>query len=56
MTQEQFDRERRYCTAMAIARELADAGILLARELRHYETILAKKYLPAIGRFVRENP
>jgi hypothetical protein len=49
MTQEQFDRELRYCIAMAIVREMVSAGLLLPKEIRHIETILAKKYLPIMG-------
>jgi hypothetical protein len=41
---------------MAIVRELVEAGVLLAKESRQIETILAKKYLPSIGRYLRENP
>lgn len=50
MTGEQFDRERRYCAAMAVVREMLDAGILSPKEYRHIETILAAKYLPMLGR------
>ena len=52
MSQEQFDRERRYCAAMAIIRELFDAGLMLPKELRHYETILARKYSPSLARLL----
>jgi hypothetical protein len=49
MSQEQFDRERRYCAAMAIVRELLNAGIIATRDYRHYETILARKYSPSLA-------
>ena len=52
MSQEQFDRERRYCAAMAIVREMVDAGILLPKESRHIETILARKYSPTLARLL----
>jgi len=56
MTQEQFDRERRYCVAMSIVREMLGSGALSAREYRQIETILAGKYRPSIGRFLCGNP
>jgi hypothetical protein len=49
MTQEQFERERRYCIMMTIIREMVSAGLLLPKEIRHLETIIAKKYLPVMG-------
>ena len=56
MTQEQFDRERRYCVTMAIMREMLDRGILTAKEYRQMETIFAGKYRPSIGHFLFVNP
>jgi len=53
MTQEQFERERRYCAAMAIVREMVDAGILLPGEIRWIETILARKHLPNLSLMFR---
>jgi len=55
MTQEQFDRERRYCVTMAIVREMLGRGILTARECRQIETILAGKFRPSIGHFLYGN-
>ena len=56
MTQEQFDRERRYCVTMAIIGEMLGRGILTEREYRQIETILAGKIRPSIGRFLGGNP
>jgi len=50
VSQEQFERERRYCAAMAIVREMAEAGLLLPKESRHIETIIARKYSPTLAR------
>ena len=52
MSQEQFDRERRYYAAMAIVRELFDAGIIVTRDYRQIETILVRKYSPSLGRLL----
>ena len=52
MTEEQFDRERRYCVAMAVVREMFDAGLLLPKELRLLETIFASKFLPVLARLL----
>ena len=49
MSQEQFDRERRYCAAMAIVREMVEAGLLFPKEIRQIETILAHKYSPTLA-------
>ena len=49
MSQEQFDRERRYCAVMAVVREMVEAGLLLPKESRHIETILTRKYSPTLA-------
>ena len=56
MTQEQFDRERRYCVTMTIVRELLSKGILSAKEYHKIGAILAGKFRPPVGHFLYGNP
>jgi len=49
LTEEQFARERKYQTALAVARRMHDAGLLTTDELAAATQLLLEKYLPLIG-------
>lgn len=56
MAQEQFEREQRYCTVMAIVREMLAVGTISAKEYREIETTFAAKYLPVLGPYLTRIP
>ena len=49
MTKEQFARETRYETAMAVARVMLKNGVIDERDFRKIDTILRRKHRPPIG-------
>lgn len=49
MTPEQFDREVRYQTAVALARQMLRAGIISQEDYDRAEALLAAKFLPVLG-------
>ena len=49
MTKEQFDREKRYGAAMALARAMLNKGIITEEEYRRIDTMFTEKYRPLIG-------
>ena len=51
MTREQFDREKKYQAALAIARALLKKGIIDLDDFNKTEEILREKFSPSIGTF-----
>ena len=49
MTQEQFDREKHYGAAMAVARAMLSKGIITQEEYSRIDTMFTEKYRPIIG-------
>ena len=49
MTREQFNREKDYGAAMAVAKAMLRAGLITEREYRKIDTIYRRKYRPIIG-------
>ncbi len=54
MTPEQFDREKKYQAALAIARSLRDNGIIDDDDYAKTEAILREKFSPLLGAFISE--
>ncbi len=51
MTQEQFDREKKYQAALAVARSLLREGIIDDDDFTKVEDVLRRKFCPLIGAF-----
>ena len=51
MTPEQFDREKKYQAALAIARAMLKMGVIDAADFNKTEAILHEKFSPSIGAF-----
>ena len=51
MTSEQFNREKNYQAALAIARAMRKRGIIDDGDLDKIEAIMRLKFCPAIGGF-----
>ncbi len=51
MTHEQFDREKKYQAALAVARRLLRQGIIDADDFNKTEVILRQKFRPFIGSY-----
>ena len=49
MNNEQFERERRYQSAVSVARTMFRRGLITEDELRVIDTILLEKYRPLLG-------
>jgi hypothetical protein len=49
MTSEQFERERRYQSAMSVLRAMNTTGLLTDDELAKADADLRRKYRPVIG-------
>ena len=49
MTQEQFDRQKNYGAAMAVARAMLTKGIITEEEYNKIDTMFTNKYQPLIG-------
>lgn len=49
MTNPQFEREKNYGTAMAIARKLLSEGVISQQDYRKINTMMDKKYAPCLG-------
>jgi len=54
MTQEQFDREKKYQAALAVARTLLKRGIITEDDYAKTEEVLRVKFCPFIGSFLPE--
>ena len=55
MTHEQFDREKKYQAALAVARSLLREGIIDDGDFTKVEDVLRRKFCPFIGAFRPEN-
>ena len=49
MTKEQFDREKKYQAALAVAREMLQKGIINEADFLRIEARLAAKFRPVLG-------
>ncbi len=56
MTAEQFDREKSYGAAVAIAKALHAKGLIDEKEYGKVEAMLIKKYRPLLGGLQIEKP
>lgn len=52
MTPAQFDREKKYQAALAIARSMLEQGVINEEDYLITEQILRKKFRPIIGSFI----
>lgn len=56
MNEKQFDREKNYCAAVAIAKALLSKRLIDEKEYVEVETMLLKKYRPLLGGLQIEKP
>lgn len=49
MTKEQFNREKHYGAAMALAQEMLSKGIITEDDYKVIDTMFTEKYRPLIG-------
>ncbi len=56
MTQEQFEREKAYQAALAVARAMLRQGVIGAGDFDKMEAAFRIKFCPFIGAFVGANP
>jgi hypothetical protein len=54
MTPEQFDREKKYQAALAVARTLLRQGIIDDDDFDKTESILRRKFSPILGSYAPE--
>lgn len=52
MTKEQFDREKKYQAALAVARAMLKQGVIDEADLLRIEAKLAAKFRPVLGGFL----
>lgn len=52
MTKEQFDREKKYQAALAVARDMLRQGVIDESDYIITEEIMRKKFHPVIGSFI----
>ncbi len=55
MTPEQFDREKKYQAALAVARSMLRQGIINDDDFNKTEAILRRKFSPLIGSYYQDN-
>ncbi len=56
MTPEQFDREKKYQAALAVARTMLRQGIINDDDFDKTEAILREKFSPMIGVYTQDKP
>jgi len=56
MTREQFDREKKYQAALAVARAMLKRGVITEVDYAKTEEVLRIKFCPFIGAFQPEKP
>ncbi len=56
MTPEQFDREKKYQAALAVARSMLRQGIINDDDFTKTEAILREKFCPFIGAYTQDKP
>lgn len=52
MTKEQFEREKKYQAALAVARSMLRQGVINEADLRRIEARLKEKFKPVLGGFL----
>ena len=52
MTKEQFEREKKYQAALAVARSMLRQGVINEADLRRMEARLKDKFKPVLGGFL----
>ena len=52
MTKEQFDREKKYQAAVAVARSMHSHGVIDEEDFRKIEARLTAKFQPVFGGFL----
>ena len=52
MTEEQFEREKKYQAALAVARSMLRQGVINEADLRRIEARLKEKFKPVLGGFL----
>lgn len=52
MTKEQFEREKKYQAALAVARSMLRQGMINEADLRRIEAQLKEKFKPVLGGFL----
>ncbi|MCX4307613.1 MAG: hypothetical protein OSJ69_17620 [Acetatifactor sp.] len=52
MTKEQFEREKKYQAALAVARSMLWQGVINEADLRRIEARLKEKFKPVLGGFL----
>ena len=55
MTESQFQSEKRYQVALAMAKTLVDKGLLTPDEYATMDAILLDKFRPCLGALLSEN-
>ena len=56
MTKEQFEREKKYQAALAVARSMLRQGVINDADLVRIEARLKEKFKPVLGGFFFEKP
>jgi len=56
MTREQFEREKKYQAALAIARAMLQKGVVDEGDYAKIEAVLRSKFCPFIGAFQPGSP
>ena len=56
MTPEQFDREKNYQAALALARAMLKQGVISTGDFTRIEAYFGMKFCPSIGGFLGPNP
>ena len=56
MSEAVFTAEMQYLTALSIARNLLEKGLLTANEYTVIDTILTERFKPSLGKLLSENP
>ena len=56
MTSEQFEREKNYQAALAVARAMLRQGVIDDGDLDKLEAAFRAKFCPSIGAFMGANP
>lgn len=56
MSEAVFTAEMQYLTALSIARNLLEKGLLTADEYTVIDTILTERFKPSLGKLLSENP
>ena len=49
MTQEQFNCEKRYQTAMSVVRSMLESKVISSKHAKKLEEVFRQKYQPVIG-------